>query len=177
MTVSSGQTFDLSAVEYIDRLLHHLCKNACTLAFPGTSAKSLQLCPTLCDPGDRPHRAPPSLGFSRQEHWSGLHFLLQCMKMKSESEVTQSCPTCSYPMDCSLQGTSIHGICQARDPRCLSSKEFTCNAGDRNSIPGSGRSPGEGNGNLLQYSCLRNHMDSGAWWSTVLGVAKESCMT
>ena len=44
----------------------------------------------------------------------GCHFLLQCMKVKSESEVSQSCPTLSYPMDCSLPGSSIHGIFQAR---------------------------------------------------------------
>ena len=42
------------------------------------------------------------------------YFLLQCMKVKSESEVTQSCPTLSDPMDCSLPGSSIHGIFQAR---------------------------------------------------------------
>ena len=44
----------------------------------------------------------------------GCHFLLQCMKVKSESEVTQSCLTPSDPMDCSLPGSSIHGIFQAR---------------------------------------------------------------
>ena len=44
----------------------------------------------------------------------GCHFLLQCMKVKSESEVAQSCPTSSDPMDCSLPGSSVHGICQAR---------------------------------------------------------------
>ena len=44
----------------------------------------------------------------------GCHFLLQCMKVKSESEVTQSCPTLSYPMDCSPPGSSIHGLLQAR---------------------------------------------------------------
>ena len=48
-----------------------------------------------------------------------------------------------------------------------------CNAGDLGSIPGSGRSPGEGNGNPLQYSCLENPMDGGAWWATVHGVAKS----
>ena len=46
-----------------------------------------------------------------------------------------------------------------------------CNVGDLGSIPGSGRSP-EGNGNPLQYSCLENPMDRGAWWATVHGVAK-----
>ena len=44
----------------------------------------------------------------------GCHFLLQCMKVKSESEVAQSCPTLSDPMDCSLTGSSVHGIFQAR---------------------------------------------------------------
>ena len=50
-------------------------------------------------------------------------------------------------------------------------------ARDMSSIPGSGRSPGVGNGSLLQYSCLDNLMDKGAWWATVHGVAKESDMT
>ena len=55
-------------------------------------------------------------------------------------------------------------------------KNLPANAGDTRdmgSIPGSGRSPGEGNGNLLQYSCLENPMDRGAWWATVHGVAKS----
>ena len=66
-----------------------------------------------------PHRQPPT----RLPHpWDspgkntgvGCHFLLQCMKVKSESEVAQSCPTLSYLMDCSLPGSSIHRIFQAR---------------------------------------------------------------
>ena len=52
-------------------------------------------------------------------------------------------------------------------------KESACNAGDPGSIPGSGRSPGEGNGNLLQYSCLKNPMDRGAWQAIAHGVAKN----
>ena len=64
------------------------------------AAKSLQSCPTLCDPTDAAHQAPPSLGFSRQEHWSGLPFPSPIQE--SESEVTQSCPTLRNPMDCSL---------------------------------------------------------------------------
>ena len=51
-------------------------------------------------------------------------------------------------------------------------KASGCNAGDPGSIPGSGRSPGEGNGNSLQYSCLEYSMDRGAWRATVLGAAK-----
>ena len=62
-------------------------------------------------------------------------------------------------------------------PRYLSGKESTCNAGDMGTIPRLGRSPGEGNGNSLQYSCLGNPMDRGAWQATVHGVAKELDMT
>ena len=59
--------------------------------------------------------ATPSLGFSRQEPTGvGCHFLLQCIKVKSESEVTQSCLTFRDPMDCSLPDSSVHGIFQAR---------------------------------------------------------------
>ena len=52
-------------------------------------------------------------------------------------------------------------------------KASASNAGDLGSVPGSGRSSGEGNGNPLQYSCLENPMDGGAWWATVHGVAKS----
>ena len=52
-------------------------------------------------------------------------------------------------------------------------KESAGNAGDLGSIPGSGRSPGEGNGNSLQYSCLENSMDRGAWQAAVHAVAKS----
>ena len=52
-------------------------------------------------------------------------------------------------------------------------KESTCQAGNSSLIPGLGRSPGEGNGNPLQYSYLGNSMDRGAWWATVYGVAKS----
>ena len=51
-------------------------------------------------------------------------------------------------------------------------KESACNAEDTGLIPGSGISPGEGNGNPLQYSCLENSMDRGIWWATVHGVAR-----
>ena len=78
------------------------------------AAKSLQSCQTV-----RPHRWQPT---RLTRPWDspgkntgvGCHFLLQCMKVKSESEVGQSCLTLSDPMDCSPPGSSIHGIFQAR---------------------------------------------------------------
>ena len=113
-------------------------------------------------------------------------------------------------MDCSLLGSSIHGILQARilewvamissrgsspsrDPTCISyiscnagrffttwgfpdgsdGKESACNARDPGSISGSGRCPGEGNGNPPQYFCLENSMDGGAWQATVHGVIES----
>ena len=67
----------------------------------------VRLCVT---PQTAAQQAPPSLGFSRQEHWSGLPF----RSPMRESEVAQSCPTLSDPMDCSLPGSSAQGIFQAR---------------------------------------------------------------
>ena len=58
-------------------------------------------------------------------------------------------------------------------PGGLDGKASVCNVGDPGSIPGLGRYPGEGNGNPLQYSCLENSTDGGAWWATVHGVAKS----
>ena len=77
------------------------------------AAKLLQSCPTLCDSRDGSPRGSPwdSPG---KNTGVGCHFLLQCMKAKSESEVAWSCPTPSDPMDCSLPGSSVHGIFQAR---------------------------------------------------------------
>ena len=127
----------------------------CTVWSTATAAKSLQSCPTLCDPIDGSPPGSPSLGFSRQEHWSGLPF--PSPMHESESEIAQSCPTLatpwtaahqappsqrfsrqehwsglpfpspmqesekwkwsrsvvsdsSDPMDCSLPGSSVHGI-------------------------------------------------------------------
>ena len=60
-----------------------------------------------------------------------------------------------------------------RFPGGLDGKEFAHNAGDPGSVPGLGRSPGEGHGNPLQYSCLENPMNRGARWATVHGVAKS----
>ena len=149
----------------------------------------------------------------------GCHFLLQCMKVKSFSR-----PTLCDPMDCSLPGSSIHGIFEARVlewgaiafsnlislgtkkmqdkiiflyvyldlsnrrssmiklrylgfPSGSDGKESACNSGDPGSIPGSGRSPREGKGTPLQYSCLETPIGRGAWWATVHGGHIESDTT
>ena len=88
--------------------LPELCNLAAAAAKSPVMSDSLQ-----------PHRRQPT---RLRRPWDspgkntevGCHFLLQCMKVKSKSEVAQSCPTLSDPMDCSLPGTSIHGIFQAR---------------------------------------------------------------
>ena len=92
---------------YTHYIIIHMCAAA--------AAKSLQSRPTLCDPIDGSPRGSPVLGISPGKNTGvGCHFLLQCMKVKSESEVAQSCLTLSDPMDCSPPGCSVHGIFQAR---------------------------------------------------------------
>ena len=79
------------------------------------AAKSLQSHPTLCDPIDgSPPGLPRPWDSPGKNTGVGCHFLLQCMKVKSESEITQSCLTLSDPMDCSPPCSSIHGLFQAR---------------------------------------------------------------
>ena len=86
------------------------------MAAAAAAAKSLQSCPTLCNPIHRwqPSRLRRPWDSPGKNTGVGCHFLLQCMKLRSESEVTQSGLTLSDPMDCSLPGSSIHGIFQAR---------------------------------------------------------------
>ena len=136
----------------------------------------------------RPHRRQPTRlpipwDSPGKNTGVGCHFLLQCMKVKSESEVVQSCPTLSDPMDCSLPGSSIHGIFQARVlewvaiafsdiyatiyklglPGGSAGKEYACSAGDPGSVPGLGRVSREGNGYPLWYSCLEKSIDRGVY--------------
>ena len=70
-------------------------------------------------------------------------------------------------------GGNINEYSHYRFPWWLSGKESACNSGDTGLIPGLRRFPGEANGNLLQYPCLENLMDTGAWWAAVHGVAKS----
>ena len=71
------------------------------------------------------------------------------------------------------KGWNSRGVSRTNFPGGSDSKESACSAGDLGMIPGSGGSPGERNGNPLQYLCLENSMDSRAWWATVHGVAKS----
>ena len=83
-------------------------------AAAAAAAKSLQSYPTLCDPIDGSPLGSCPWDSPGKNTGVDCHFLLQCMKVKSESEVTQLCPTLSDPMDCSPPGSSAHGIFQAR---------------------------------------------------------------
>ena len=79
------------------------------------AAKSLHWCPTFVRPHRRqPTRLPHRWDSPGRNTGVGCHFLLQCIKVKSESKVAQLCPTLSDPMDCSPPGSSVHGIFQAR---------------------------------------------------------------
>ena len=93
----------------------HCCPANRFISTAAAAAKSCPSCPTLCDPIDGSPTGSSLPGILQARTTGvGCHFLLQCMKVKSESEVTQSCPTLSYPMNCSLPGSSVHGIFQAR---------------------------------------------------------------
>ena len=83
-------------------------------AAAAAAAKSLQLCLTVQPHGRQPTSLPRPWDSPGKNTGVGCHFLLQCMKVKNESEVAQSHPTLSDPMDCSLPGSSICGIFQAR---------------------------------------------------------------
>ena len=95
------------------RILYQLSHQGCPyLTMPLPSCFS---CFRLCDPIDgSPTRLPRPWDSPGKNTGVGCHFLLQCMKVKSESEVAQSCLTLRNPMDCSLPGSSIRGIFQAR---------------------------------------------------------------
>ena len=82
--------------------------------FCTAAAKLHQSCPTLWDPIDGSPPGSHPWDSPGKNTGVGCHFLLQCMKVKSEREVSQSCPTLRDPMDCSLPGSSVRGIFQAR---------------------------------------------------------------
>ena len=108
-TISKNVSLTLATQEAIERKLEMRVDALLLLLLSRFSR--VWLCAT---PLTEAHQAPPSLGFSRQEHWSGLPFPSPMMKVKSEREVIQSCLTLSDPMDCSPPGSSVYGIFQAK---------------------------------------------------------------
>ena len=121
LTLSYRQTLDPGKIGFkislrIDSMVSQvLSSNAKTVVLrDAAAAKSLQSCLTLRPHRRQPTRLPRPWDSPGKNTGVGCHFLLQCMKVKSESEVTQSCLTLRNPMDCSLPGSSIHGISQAR---------------------------------------------------------------
>ena len=132
--MTTGKTIALTRQIFVGKVMSLLFNMLSAAAAAAAAAKSLQSCLTLCDPIDSspPGSALPEILQTRKTG-VGCHFLLQCMKMKSEIELAQSCPTLRDPMDHSLLGLSIHGIFQARvlewgaiafSKRKLSSKEL-----------------------------------------------------
>ena len=104
-----------------EEILHYPAKTwVCSIVIAALSvyatatAKSLQSCPTVWPHRRQPTRLPHPWDSPGRSTGVGCHFLLQCMKVKSESEVAQLSPTLRDPMDCSLPGSSVHGIFQAR---------------------------------------------------------------
>ena len=113
-----SSTQESNHISYLGRqILYHWDTREVLSMYAAAAAKSLQTCLTLCDPNrQQPTRLPHPWDSQGKNTGVGCHFLLQCMKLKSESEVAQSFPTLNDPMDFSLSGASIHGIFQARVP-------------------------------------------------------------
>ena len=105
---------------------------------------------------------PLSVRFSQQEYWSGL-------PCPPPGELPNPGIEPTFPAASALQMGSLLLVSMVAQLV----KNLPSNAGDVGSISGLGRSPGEGNGNPLQYSCLENSIDRGVWWATVHGVAKS----
>ena len=106
--ISRGSVFSLKTLK------DFLSKVDFASLYVSAAAKSLQSCPSSGRPHRRqPTRLPRPWDSPGKNTGVGCHFLLQCMTVKSESEITHSCPTLRNPMDCSLPGSSIHGIFQA----------------------------------------------------------------
>ena len=136
-------------------------------------------------------QGPVSMGFPRQEYWSGLPFLSPggfpdpgieplSPALAGGFFTTEPPGKPSVPSDDitpAVSKFSQNAVCCSflcfDFPGGSDGKASAYNAGDPGSIPGSGRSPGVENGNPLQYSCLENPMDGGAWLATVHGVAKS----
>ena len=174
----------LSRVRLLNRVseksTHHQHSRLTSVSRTDSENEVAQSCPTLCDPWTVAHQAPPSMGFSRQECWSGLPFPspgdLPNPGIEPRSPALEADALTFEP-----PGKPFLGHSKPKSQICsiwvsqvaLEVKNPPASEGDADSIPRSGRSPEGGHGNPLQYSCLENPMDSGAWQATVHGVAKS----
>ena len=126
--------------------------------------------------------------YKRENFWrSNVEYIVDSIVLKVAKEVYLSCSHCTHKENDNYGGVTVVIIFQYVNinificyfvhikldfPHRSVSKEPACNAGDLGSIPGSERSPGEGNSNPLQYSCLENPMDRGTWQTTIHVVAR-----
>ena len=129
-----------------------------------------QLCPTLCDPMDCSPQGSSVHGFSQARilEWVAISFSRASSQHRNQTHI--SCVSCTA-------GGWILYHCAIWEAHVSVVKNPPANAGAADLIPGLGRSPGEGNSNPLQYSCLGKPMERGTWQARVHGVAKESDTT
>ena len=132
---------------------------SCLQSFPVT-----QLCPTFCSPMDC---SPPGSSV----HWIFLAWIVSQLPLPTPFDALCHVILTKFLWFILLLSTSISEYRTSLVSQMVKASAY--NVGDPGLIPGLGRSPGEGNGNLLQYSCLENPMDGGAWWAAVHGVAKS----
>ena len=127
-----------------------------------------QLCPILCDPMDcsLPSSSIHRISQARTVEWVAICFSKGSSPTQGSNPGLPHCRQILYQL--SYQGSPNLTGSGGSD-----GKGSACNVGDLGWIPGSGRSPGQGNGNPLHCSCLENPVDRGAWQATVHGVAKS----
>ena len=137
-----------------------------------------QFCPTLCDPMDCSPLAALSMEFSKQEYWNRLLFPSPGDLPQWSNSGLLHCRQILYPL--SYQGSLWLHLTQLNNSEdsqvmwiVMNPPANAENVRDLDWMPGWRRSPGRGHGNALQYSCLENPLDRGAWWATVHGVAKS----
>ena len=136
--------------------------------FSESESEVAQSCPTLCNPMDcsPPGSSVHGILQARILEWVAISFSRGSSQPRDRTQVSRIAGRCFNLWATIYQ--CLHGF-----PYKPVSKESACNAGDPGSILGLGASPGEGNGNLLQYSCQENPMERGAWQATVQGLQES----
>ena len=141
----------------------------------------IQSCPTVCKPMDcsPPGSSVHEILQARIPEWIAISFSKGSSRLRDWTWVScipGRCFNLWVTREALFNITYTYKTLIGRESvifKTTDDKEPACNAGDPGSIPESGRSPGEGNGYPLQYSCLRNPMDRGAWWAVVHGITES----